>query len=303
MAQPPTFPRNLKDFGYVFDEGGKLRKLDSKTNLPTNEGFDFNVSEDAQYNQKRYEALGEVINQYVYELLENEGLKRIPLPRNSNAPEELRSFIFACDKAFTNEKVLILIHGSGVVRAGQWARRLIINDSLNSGTQIPYIRKAKELGYGIIVLNTNDNRRTIDGVTKEIPGSENPHSHMQTTWTDYIQPSKAKNIAIVAHSYGGVCTVEFAVENYDEFKKRVFAVGFTDSVHKMPEKGCDYLVQVARNWVSSDKPLDSSVDCASDDVPCVSAGHPVHEMTSSSCIDSLFKFLEDRYHSRIKSRA
>lgn len=81
---------------------------------------------------------------------------------------ELRSFVFACDKAFTSKKLLILIHGSGVVRAGQWARRLIINDNLNSGTQIPYIKKAKQLGYGIIVLNTNDNRRVIKGISKEI---------------------------------------------------------------------------------------------------------------------------------------
>lgn len=110
----------------------------------------------------------QVINQYVYELLEKEGLKRLPLPKNSDSPLELRSFVFACDKAFTNKKLMILIHGSGVVRAGQWARRLIINDNLKSGTQLPYIKKAKELGYGIIVLNTNDNRRLINGVNVDI---------------------------------------------------------------------------------------------------------------------------------------
>lgn len=57
---------------------------------------------------------------------------------------------------------MILIHGSGVVRAGQWSRRcvygrgtnkltkyppsppnrLIINDNLDSGTQLPFIKKA-----------------------------------------------------------------------------------------------------------------------------------------------------------------
>ncbi|KAK0181489.1 hypothetical protein PV327_003769 [Microctonus hyperodae] len=302
MAEIPVFPKNLKDYGYAFDDGGKLRKLDPKTMEPTNEGFDFNISDDPQYNQKRYEALGEVINQYVYELLEKEGLKRIPVPKESNVPLELRSFVFACDKAFTSKKLLILIHGSGVVRAGQWARRLIINDNLNSGTQIPYIRKAKQLGYGIIVLNTNDNRRVIKGISKEIAGSEDPHRHMQTVWRDYIQSSHAEDIAIVAHSYGGVCTVKFAIENSKEFKNRVFAVGFTDSVHDMPAIGCDHLIQVARNWVASELPLDTTVDCASDDVPCVSAGHPVHEMTSWSCIESLFKFLEQRYCNRVKNK-
>ncbi|KAK0092135.1 hypothetical protein PV326_002124 [Microctonus aethiopoides] len=59
---------------------------------------------------------------------------------------------------------------------------------------------------------------------------------------------------------------------------------------------------VARNWVASELPLDTTVDCASDDVPCVSAGHPVHEMTSWSCIESLFKFLEQRYCNRVKNK-
>lgn len=53
--------------------------------------------------------------------------------------------------------LLVLIHGSGVVRAGQWARRLIINDNLECGTQIPYIERAIENGWGVVVMNTNLN--------------------------------------------------------------------------------------------------------------------------------------------------
>lgn len=37
---------------------------------------------------------------------------------------EQKTFIFASKDIFENkEKLLVLIHGSGVVRAGQWARR------------------------------------------------------------------------------------------------------------------------------------------------------------------------------------
>lgn len=47
------------------------------------------------------------------------------------------------EDALTNpQKLMVLIHGSGVVRAGQWARRLIINEDLDSGTQIPFIKRA-----------------------------------------------------------------------------------------------------------------------------------------------------------------
>ena len=41
--------------------------------------------------------------------------------------DELHSFIFISDDALTTpDRLLILIHGSGVVRAGQWARRYLI---------------------------------------------------------------------------------------------------------------------------------------------------------------------------------
>lgn len=34
--------------------------------------------------------------------------------------------------------------------------RLIINDKLESGSQLPYIEKAHRRGWGVVVMNTND---------------------------------------------------------------------------------------------------------------------------------------------------
>ncbi|KAI4499997.1 hypothetical protein M0802_004867 [Mischocyttarus mexicanus] len=289
-----NFPKSLKEFGYDFNADGQLRKFNTETGKLTNEGFEFKFNEDPIYNQKRYEALGEVINDYVYSLLEKEGLIRLPIPKESSEILDKRSFIFASEDAFENEKVIVLIHGSGVVRAGQWARRLIINDCLYTGTQIPYVKKAKELGYGLFVLNTNDNSRIINGKTNKIKGSEGPHEHMRTAWYDYIGPSKSKYVAIVAHSYGGECV---AMKHAEEFTRKVFAVGLTDSVHSAPFIGFSHVVKVSRNWICSDKPLDSDMEYPSEDIKRVSAGHKVHELSSSACIDSLFRFIEERYKS------
>jgi hypothetical protein len=43
---------------------------------------------------------------------------------------------------------------------------LIINDSLQSGSQIPFIKRARELGYAVIVMNPNENVKVIDGKKK-----------------------------------------------------------------------------------------------------------------------------------------
>ena len=39
-------------------------------------------------------------------------------------------------------------------------------------------------------------------------GSENPVNHLLTLWEHVIDKSPAKRVALVAHSYGGVCTLE-----------------------------------------------------------------------------------------------
>uniref|UniRef100_A0A8D0WLE0 ARB2 cotranscriptional regulator A n=1 Tax=Sus scrofa TaxID=9823 RepID=A0A8D0WLE0_PIG len=87
-----------------------------------------------------------IITKYVYELLEKDcNLKKISIPVDATESEP-KSFIFMSEDALTNpQKLMVLIHGSGVVRAGQWARRLIINEDLDSGTQIPFIKRAMDV--------------------------------------------------------------------------------------------------------------------------------------------------------------
>jgi hypothetical protein len=56
------------------------------------------------------------------------------------------------------EGVLLHIHKFLIIISVIIITRLIINDCLNTGTQIPYIKQALEEGYGVIVTNTNLNR-------------------------------------------------------------------------------------------------------------------------------------------------
>ncbi|XP_061623210.1 cotranscriptional regulator FAM172A homolog isoform X3 [Phyllopteryx taeniolatus] len=145
-----------------FLQGGQLR------HMKTGEPFIFNAREDLhRWNQKRYEALGEIVTQYVYELLEKKcNMTKAILPVDATVNEP-SSFIYLSPNALSNpSKLLVLIQGSGVVRAGQWARRLIINQDLDSGTQIPFIAKAMEEGYSVIVLNPNENYLEVEKLSK-----------------------------------------------------------------------------------------------------------------------------------------
>jgi len=292
MASGSDFPTTLKGFGYGFNDEGKLRQIDSETGQLTDKPFEFKISSVHGENQKHYEALGEVITEYVYELLEKQGLHKIYIP--SNIPDSEASFVFSTKKDLNNvKKLLILIHGSGVVRAGQWSRKLIMNESINHGTQIPYIIEAKKLGYEVLVLNTNHNRQN----GKDIPGHTSPTIHAISVWNELVANAKIEAIGIVAHSYGGVVTMDLAKKNGDAFRKKVFAVGLTDSVHgSVPESIRPHMQKIGRNWVASSQPLNTPSEYQQElDVKRLSAGHTEHEWTSWSAMEVLFEFFEKNY--------
>lgn len=110
--------KSLKDFGYGFNAEGKLRQLDALTGEVTDKPFEFEISDSRSENQKHYEALGETITDVVYELLDKHGLHRIYLPEGQ--PESKATFIFSTQKELKDvDKLMVIIHGAGVVRAGQ----------------------------------------------------------------------------------------------------------------------------------------------------------------------------------------
>ncbi|XP_023944085.2 FAM172 family protein homolog CG10038 [Bicyclus anynana] len=274
--------------GYAFNADGQLRKLE-ENGVPGEDPFQFNISNDHQECQAHYEVLGTAITDYIYHLLEKEGLHKLPVPQGST--ENDGTFIFVSKDYDKQDVLLVLIHGSGAVRAGQWARSLIINDSLDTGTQIPYIRQAQKRGYGVMVLNCNDNYRE----DTPIKHSSTAEEHTKYVWETYINNTKASMIVIVAHSYGGVLTVMLADAQKKQFEKRVVAVALTDSVHGFSgAKISKHLKKVSKNWISSTSPLDTPMKTPEFDITRVSAGHPKHEMTSSKCIDSVFTYFEQK---------
>lgn len=288
-----SFPQDLEGFGYKFNEDGKLR------NIETDEPFKFEVKEgDRAYNQKHYEALGEVVTEYIYRALEEEvKLKRHLVPVDAKENES-KSFFFMSDDAMTNDKLMILIHGSGVVRAGQWARRLIINDDLNSGTMLPYIKRATQEGYGVVITNGNENYVWKNKRRVPIRGSESPEKHFVYVWDNFISKAAAQTIVVVAHSYGGIVIVE-GLQNCEGIMGRVKAIAFTDSVHSLAHQRADkklrtWMKKNSCNWLSSDLPLDTPLEYKQADCELVSAGTTKHEVTSHAAFDSIFKFFDEK---------
>ena len=254
----------------------------------TDEPFKFQISTSEAKNQANYEALGEVIREYVYDLLEFNGLTRHYIP--SYVPKEEAAFVYCTLKEIQPcEKLMIIIHGSGFVTAGQWSRALIINDSLDSGTVLPYIKRAKAEGYEVLVLNTNMNE--ING--NAIEGSENPKQHAETAVREIVGELEAQHIVIVAHSYGGIVTTYLARKFEEEFNEKVRAVVFTDSVH-IRKNVSERLAQVGVNYITSNTPINTLLTKKENEIEERSAGTIKHELTSHKCIDYAFQFIKEK---------
>uniref|UniRef100_A0A8C1VUF2 Arb2 domain-containing protein n=1 Tax=Cyprinus carpio TaxID=7962 RepID=A0A8C1VUF2_CYPCA len=276
--EPPlNFPETLDEFEYAFNEHGQLR------HIHTGEPFVFNYKEDLhRWNQKRYEALGEIITKYVYERLEND----------------------------CNLKKEILPEGYGVIVLNPNENSLEV-EKVPDPAKKPSPDASDEPAEKRERKEERENKKKKDFYEKyrnpqkeremeHIPIRENssPEEHTLYVWDHFISKSLAKNVFIVAHSYGGLSFVNLMIQREAEVKNHVRAVAMTDSVHNVWHQEAnksirDWLREHCCNWVSSPEPLDTLVDPMLNDCPRVSAGTEKHELTSWKSFHSIFKFFSD----------
>ncbi|OMJ90327.1 hypothetical protein SteCoe_7354 [Stentor coeruleus] len=288
-ANKPTEER-LKIMGYHFDQSYRL--LDNKKN----EYFKFK-------NQKDYEKLGNIIQKYVQEIITQKyGLIEMFIPLDSN-PNDPKCNIFMTESLINQtsnpkSKLLLLIQGSGAVRAGLWARSVCINDSLIRGTVFPFLDYAKENDFDVLIFNPNFN--SDSKTNKKIKHNESHGNHGKYLWETFIRNSQAHDIYIVAHSRGGATTTVLMNTFWDEFKERVKAIAFTDAVHgynNLSNEKSQFLESNSYDWVASNKPLDHPLG-TSNSIKILSSGHTKHEYTTGSAYPSILTFFTNKISSQ-----
>ncbi|KAJ3451368.1 fam172 family protein [Anaeramoeba flamelloides] len=152
-----TPQERLSELGYFFNENNELRLLNNKTQ----------PVEMTDISNPVY--LNEIILDYVQQqMIEQYQLKEVWVPfskkqsieKNERNTRKFQSNIFLSQNWNTSKKLLLIICGSGMVRAGQWSTSLCITKNLDSGAIFPYLKQAQEEGYGIMIVNPNNIRST-----------------------------------------------------------------------------------------------------------------------------------------------
>eukprot|EP01087_Luapelamoeba_hula_P013153 TRINITY_DN3747_c0_g1_i1.p1 TRINITY_DN3747_c0_g1~~TRINITY_DN3747_c0_g1_i1.p1 ORF type:complete len:367 (-),score=74.55 TRINITY_DN3747_c0_g1_i1:140-1240(-) len=286
----PQNPQSLADFGYGYNDAGQLR------DLAAGEPFKY-------LDQPHYEAMGEMIVKHIQkEMVDKYNMQEITIPlgvEGSNTPAA-KSCVYVTKGALSSANALIvLVHGSGNVRAGQWARKPCFNDDLSIGSVLPFIQHAHLLNLGVVVLNPNLNGVRIEGRgVVDIRGNESPENHLLYVWDNILAGAKAQHIFFVSHSYGGIATINLLEKREAALLRRLRGIALTDSMHffkhrALSRQALEFLATSCVDWVTSDQPLDTPVNNGADCI-CVSAGHLKHEHTSGSAIDSIFNFIVAR---------
>ena len=258
-------------------------------------------------NHEEYEKVSSYITKYIqYLLISSFDLIPMYVPSKSENNFFVKDtsipqcVIYATKDFQINSNCLVLIQGTGNVRAGIWARSVCINESLMTGSMYPYIEKAVKQHWSVIILNPNERNGFDEQKDKKIKEFPSMESHCLYVYNNIIKKNKnIEKIYIVAHSMGGECTMQILKNNEDDLLSgKIKKIAFTDSVHGssykiLSVKGKEILKDIARDFVASMLPLGELVKKADESyngVDCYSSGHPKHEYTSGYAIEEVFKF-------------
>ncbi|KAK6742085.1 hypothetical protein RB195_009757 [Necator americanus] len=278
-----SYEQTLQNMGYRFNENGELRTINGNT------PFVFT-------NQADYERIGDAMTTELYGILESSyGLTKIEVPAEvedkCGIVINFLGFVYASPGFQQKSTVLLIIHGSGAVRPGQWSRRLIMNENLEVGSQFPYIRRALANNWGVIVCSTNTDEEF----------SDYPRLHLCSVYEQLLRDTNVQRFFVVAHSRGG----SDIAKSLPHFKKenRFEVVCLTDSTgFEVPS--CStvesiYNGTVFINWRVDKKLQKMAISNEEDNLQLCSRVHQIyagtteHERSSHAAYRSIFHVLEN----------
>ena len=238
--------------------------------------------------------------------------------------------VFHSPEALTSDApLLVIVHGSGDVRAGLWALRLATSASLEQGCCFGYIERAVERGWNVLLLDSNLGN-FVAKKERDPLGRSAESEHVLLAWDHLVHSAAATRVAFVAHSAGGRGVLDLLSARRREavLSDRIVAIAMTDAVHTAqtrapfltaasdPELHAFLSTRVV-DWVqveggASKRAVGTAVTYAehtkgkgfraasgwlagcddSDPIPLRSAGTDQHIWTSWCAMDNVFAFLD-----------
>jgi hypothetical protein len=206
----------LQNLGYDFLNENRLVKFEN--GKITKNPFKYNPK-----NEAHYQEVAEKVTKYVQGIMETDyDMRKFYLFNGT--------YVYATPDFRHNPEMTVIIHGSGNVQSGVWARKLCCSQGLQYGSQLPYIKHFTGKGQSVVCLNTNEPHHKT---TKK----PDPYGHAKSAFAEVIMCAGASRINIIAFSAGGSVLVQLIEDGIDFFRNNVYQVTLLDSIHgQNPEK-------------------------------------------------------------------
>ena len=206
----------LQNLGYDFLNENRLVKFEN--GKITKNPFKYNPK-----NEAHYQEVAEKVTKYVQGIMETDyDMRKFYLFNGT--------YVYATPDFRHNPEMTVIIHGSGNVQSGVWARKICCSRGLTYGSQLPYIKHFTGKGQSVVCLNTNEPHHKT---TKK----PDPYGHAKSAFAEVIMCAGASRINIIAFSAGGSVLVQLIEDGIDFFRNYVYQVTLLDSIHgQNPEK-------------------------------------------------------------------
>ncbi|KAH7463593.1 Cotranscriptional regulator FAM172A-like protein [Phytophthora ramorum] len=239
---------SLEELDYYFDDSGTLRHC--RTNQAVYE---------LMSDERRAGELDDIVKAAIFhiqmEMLAELAFKqaRVPLDPRPDEPKEARSSVFLTSDWRTNGNLLVVVNGGRGAQPGIWSRDLLIQEGLELGSMLPVMRRATACNFGVAVLNPSTNNVTIGNDTFPIRGNSSPDEHMLYVWDNIISRAQARNVYVLAYSFGAKSVLTLIQKREEQVAKRVNALVFAEGAYRLdpattPPSVAQFLRQRAINF-------------------------------------------------------
>lgn len=219
---------SLEELSYYFDNTGTLRHCASNQAV-------FEIMSD----ESRAGEIDEIVKAAIFhiqmDMLADLNFKQVhvPIDPRPNEPKEARSSVFLSADWRSNDNLIIVINGGRGVQPGIWSRDLLIQDGLEMGSMLPVFRRAQSLGFAVAVLNPFTNSVTIGNELFPIRSNASPDEHTLYVWDNIISRAHAKNVYILAYSFGAKLVTTLIQNREEQVVRRLHGIVFAEGAYRI----------------------------------------------------------------------
>eukprot|EP01083_Nonionella_stella_P148444 469850_1 len=307
---------DLLALGYTVNNLWQIVSIKDNSTKPTRDDFK---------SKDEYDSCANVVTQCVWNVLisklgmqgkespfqslavaEKQHLNTSPKKRNKTIASPPRPQVFFSKDWNLKQTLLLLIPGANV-RAGMWSRSICVYDSLANGTMIPYILRAYERDWGVVLFDPHGSHPQYE--------YEN-YTHCTDAFSKYMKPyfesrnkrkkCNVEHILMVAHSAGGYPAIRMMNSKAIGYILSKYVRGIAGTDAMFPKLNAKllwmYQYQMVVNWkaygtVAASKAIRTKQECDNEtnqmkriNEVMLSSGSNDHVYTSPSACDVIFEW-------------